>query len=96
MKLFNFLTWLQPNPAKQLRDLCPQTPSLATLVLGRIPEDFTDFFFHAAAVTLGAALQASFDFVFEIANKDLRHNSPAIMIALWHLTDYGLFLACFQ
>jgi hypothetical protein len=87
MKFFNFLPGFQSNPAKQLGYLGSQALPMVAVFFCRVAEDFPDFFFHASAVALGTALQAGFYFVFQIADKDLRHGSPAIMIALQFLAS---------
>src|SRR5882672_2467860 len=76
----NFFSSRQTRAAEQRGNFRAQPLATADFLLRGIAQNFADFLFHAAAVTLGTALQFNFYLVFEISDQNLSHGLSAIMI----------------
>jgi hypothetical protein len=63
----------QPSTSYQSRDFGAQAARGRIRIMRGRTQDVADFFFHAAAVASGAALQAGLHSILNIADYELRH-----------------------
>jgi hypothetical protein len=63
--------------SRNARNSRPQLEHTSVLFFHRVAQNVPDFVFHAAPVIRGAAFQARFHVVFQMANDKLGHRQPS-------------------